>query len=447
MTYLKYTAFLMIIALTSCSDFGANKEKLKGERISAYAIKPSINIDVSTKKYKTPAAISVNWSTSKYPDGAFGNNLSLPLEQLNQIHSYRISSSKYTGSNNPLISDNKIVIFDNSGEISAADFSTGKTLWKNKDLIKDPTLSKLITKKKVLYGGMIQHEGKIFLTGGFKGVLAIDLSTGRTLWCKEISTMTRGVPQYKNGAILVQATNSNIYALDAITGKLLWSYLGMKASEVIPLDPPTIAVEKNLVASIQGGNSILSLDIKSGEPLWEVSFYEGYEENSISDSINRLQPHISKYNGTIYAIHPNGRLLAISPEDGAIIWKHDLNSGNDFWIAGDLLFIASLDNNLIAIDRHDGKVKWVANISSILPKAEPGKTAVNWIYQPIVANGEVLLASTNGQIHRFNYVTGQHIGMTKLAKSLQKPVIIAKNQLFIIGKNAIEQYSTTTKKS
>gem|GEM_PF-4527658 len=441
MNHLKHTLIIASLFLCSCSDMGAKKEPLKGDRISAYAAAPNVIPDASitTKQYLIPGAAPTSWSASKYPSEAMGKNLELSTEALKKVREFKLSTSRYSNVTIPVIANNTMFMVDNSGWIQAIDLSAGKTVWQNNDLLKNPALTKLLDRKKMVFGGILHHEGKLFVSAGFKGLMAIDSASGKTVWHKELSTMVRGVPVYANGKILVQAANNNVFALDAEKGDLAWSYWGVKGSEITPLDPPVMAVYKDVVVSAQTGNALHGIHINSGELAWDSLFYEAYEETAGLFTVSANQVQVTSFDGLIYANHPAGRMMAVNPADGHVVWKQDIDSGQPFWIAGDLIFTTTKAENLTALDRHNGKVKWSTALSSFAPKNKKGKQSAIWMQQPIIAGGEILLASSDGALHRFDYNDGHHLGAMIVSDSISSAPIVANSQLFIPSKSGIVQ--------
>lgn len=441
MSRIKYS-LVGFLLLAGCSDVNGGKERLPGERISAYSVTSPIiaDLSISAKKYTAPEATSTTWSTSKYPLETLGKNLSLPKGDLRSVKKHGLTSSKYATITNPVISENAIFTLDNAGYIQAINTNTSKQIWQNNDLIKDKTIAKLRDKSKLLFGGILLHQNRLFVSAGFKGIVAIDAISGKTIWVKELSTMVRGVPMHLGNKIIVQAANNNIFALDAANGEVIWSYWGVKSADVIPLDPPVLAADKNIVVSQQAGNALHGINATTGEIVWESSFYEGYEDGIELFMVNSSQVQLVSLNGLIYALHPAGRAIAINSQTGSLVWSQDLNAAQSFWLSGDLIFVATKDNNLIAVDRHNGKIKWVSQLPST--PAKKAKKEFTWLTQPIVADGDVLLTSTDGQIHKFNYNDGTYLGAIKVTDAATAPPIIANNSLFIINHNGIEQIST-----
>ena len=76
------------------------------------------------------------------------------------------------------------------------------------------------------------------------------------------------------------------------------------------------------------------------------------------------------------------------------------------WVAGDSLFMVTLDGRLYAIRRNDGAIRWVAELPGALPSGSVAAENIPRYVGPVVAAGKVIVVSENGNILLFNADTG-----------------------------------------
>lgn len=431
----KKTIFIISLLLSGCAGLDKEKEKLTGNRLPAYAVSQAVHVDLATQKkeYKQSQLLKTTWSSSKYPVEPIGNPLALNLDSLKATKVYNLSIDRYTPITTPITSEKYLFILSNNGVLEAIDLKSNKKAWINKDVMKHPSLSKLISSDKAVFGGMIYHDGLIIVTCGMKAIVAFDSETGKLKWTKEVSTILRGVPTTSNKKVFVQGINNNVYALNVDTGELIWSYLGSKGSEIGALDPAVLAISSSNIASSQAGNEIHGIDKETGSTVWRYVFYDLYAGNADLLLAPKNQIQIASQKNVIYAVHPSGKAVALQ-NDGALLWELNLSSAAHFWISDDLVFFLTNDENAIAVDAKTGKVKWAQSLSSFITSKKKKDQRPTYIDQPLVINESVIVFSSDGFAHKLDYNTGKYLGAIKLAKAINNPVIISNGELFLAGK-------------
>ncbi len=433
----KKTIFIISLLLSGCSAMDKQKEKLPGQRIPAYAVSQSVQVDneIHRMEYKQSEPLMTTWSSSKYPKEAFGHDIFLKLDSLKAKKIYNLNVDRYAPVTTPITSEKYLFILSNNGVLEAIDLKSNKKVWLNKDLIKNPSLSKLISSDKTVFGGMLYHNGSIILTCGMKAVISLDAETGKLKWSKEVSTILRSVPTVSENKVFVQGVNNNVYAIDLDTGELIWSYLGSKGSEIGPLDPAVLAVSGSHIVSSQAGNEIHGLDKETGAEVWRYVFYDLYSGNAELLLAPKNNIQIAAQGNMIYAVHPNGKAIALQA-DGSLIWELNLSSASHFWISDGLIFFLTKDENAVAVDAKTGKVKWAQSLTQFITINKKGQRPA-YIDQPIVINQAVIVFSSNGLAHKLDFNTGKYLGVTTISKSISNPVIVSNGDLFIADKRGL----------
>lgn len=140
-----------------------------------------------------------------------------------------------------------------------------------------------------------------------------------------------GSPVIQGEKVYVQDSKSNIYALDFISGNLLWKSL-MGQSLAFPGTP---AVARNRLFLARGAQNVRALDMK-GRELWDYQLPE-------SDSGIISSPPL-EYDGLVYfstspgsatggAFTPGvmGTVYALDYKTGQLKWSFNMNEGSKLW--------------------------------------------------------------------------------------------------------------------
>lgn len=139
-------------------------------------------------------------------------------------------------------------------------------------------------------------------------------TNGNQLWQTKLPLPTHFRPRIGNG-VMVVAGRKGLAALDAQTGKTLWTY--KVANDKEQLSVPLVAAGKVVV----GHDSWLKgFDAKTGEELWEFEIV-----------VPRLiaYPPISYQDKWVLLGPGDGNLYAIDIQDGSLVWKN--NTGKRRW--------------------------------------------------------------------------------------------------------------------
>ena len=104
------------------------KEKLPGQRIPAYAVSQSVQVDneIHRMEYKQSEPLMTTWSSSKYPKEAFGHDIFLKLDSLKAKKIYNLNVDRYAPVTTPITSEKYLFILSNNGVLEAIDLKSNK---------------------------------------------------------------------------------------------------------------------------------------------------------------------------------------------------------------------------------------------------------------------------------------------------------------------------------
>jgi outer membrane protein assembly factor BamB len=194
----------------------------------------------------------------------------------------------------------------------------------------------------------------------------------------KVTAYTIGIPvgvSVVDGIVYDGDDNGYTYAVNALTGKLIWAHYGWNMNMSNPLvDGDRVFVSTgnpyfNYEKTMQyvkgkrtergpGLNTIYALDRKSGKEIW--SYHTPGE----------IMPTPVDIDGFLYVGTGDGHVYKLNAESGKLTWKSDIQSfvSMSSPVAGDgYIFLGgTYPNYFYAVDQGTGKVAWKINIPALV---------------------------------------------------------------------------------
>lgn len=243
----------------------------------------------------------------------------------------------------PVVANQRIYVVDTDGELTAMDATNGKTIW-SKD-----------TDARIT-GGPGYGEQTVLVGTGKGKVLAFDAETGKRLWQTQLSSEILSAPQRSGNIVVVRSMDGKVFGLNAANGNRLWVYdrpvppLSLRGTGTPVIDSGTV------IAGFDGGR-LTALDLASGRLLWEarVATAKGTSELERMVDIDST-PEI--LDGVIYVASFQGQLAAIQMATGRLLWTRDISSYAGFCVDASSVYVSDDQSNVTAFDRYNGNQLW-----------------------------------------------------------------------------------------
>lgn len=214
----------------------------------------------------------------------------------------------------------------------------------------------------------------------------------------------------------------------------LWSTkIGKGAGGQVGRLTPKIFSSRIFAASPDG--TIKALMVSDGREVWKVNateFYQGADRaNAFGKDVDVITGGLGLGEGLVVLGTAAGEILALSQEDGELIWRAKTSSEvlSPPQIRGDLAVAHSIDGNVSAYNAINGDRKWT--YSSMLPPLSLRGTAT-----PLLTSQYVVAAFANGRLAILNRESGlagfdQAIGISKGRNDLDRLVDIDGNMVLL----------------
>lgn len=216
-------------------------------------------------------------------------------------------------------------------------------------------------------------DGVLYADSTDGKLVAMDAASGKKLWSKSSSThgwfgwgdkkrkdaMYAGGPAVSGDLLAVGTLDGHVYAVNAKDGSPLWE--AELNTEV--LTSPLIVGDQ--VIARGGDGRIYSLDAATGKRRWV------YDQGSVPLLSVRGNGPMLAANGVLFFGSDDGKLIALRMDTGAKLWEQRLGSGEGrteidrlddvdgaIVLDGQTLYVAGYHGHLMAVDGASGRPLW-----------------------------------------------------------------------------------------
>ncbi len=424
---------LGVMALSSCSIFASDKELPKGQRVSVLSrngVAEIINGEIKSSQLPAPTT-NARWVQNGVNEMHTGGNFSVNSD-LNESWSAKFgkgSSKRNLLLAAPIAYDGTVFAQDVNGTVSAFELKDGAKLWKQK--LKPQTLNE--NDNGLNGAGLTADDKAVYALGGFGSVFALDKASGKILWRTDLNTPLRTAPTVCGQKLLVQSLDNRLFALDVQSGKEVWKY-NISAEDTVLAGnaAPSCSVAENLIVVGFSNGEIQAFSADIGYPAWNVPVIDNSQIN-LSTGINSIKASPIIDGQDVYAIGHNDLLTKVDYRTGEVKWSRKIGGTNLPWLSGNYLFVITNNNELVALNKDNGKLIWSLSLLSEYPLKERSDI---YLSGPIMAGSELLVTASNGVLYKISPTNGAVLSRKELDENTPLSPIVADGYLIFATEEA-----------
>lgn len=416
----------MSLAMAACST---PETILSGERI---AVLPEVTIETASPEALAEGAglpEIVNLNTASMPGLNAGHAGGNPRLQAPLTKSWSSQIAKggtpLTELAQPVIGDGRVYTVAPDGTVSAVDVKNGAVIWTAsiENISDDPLPG--------IGGGLaLSPEGLVVHAGG-RSLSLLDPATGEVVWSIVQSIPFRGGPTVVGSdRVAVTDLDGNMKVYLLVSGEALWVHLGIAAGTVL-FGAPAPAFANGEIVLAGAGGEVSYFDAADGELLWTDSVASLMPRTPIQN-LGDVRGHPVHDGGLIFVIGQSGRMIAFSGRNGLPVWERAIAGLEMPWVAGETVFVMSLDGRLYAIRREDGVIRWVNELDGAVPLDVIVSENPPRYFGPVVAGDRVYVVSQAGTVLAFDPDTGLELERLSLGQQVRTPPQVAAGRMFLV---------------
>jgi len=263
----------------------------------------------------------------------------------------------------------------------------------------------------------------------------------KPLWTFQCEDEVRGTPLYFNGVIYIGSYDHNLYSLSAAEGTLNWKF----ATDGGVVTRPAVFDDNIYIGSEDQRLHVISA--RTGKIVWtyytegrvhsspriaEGHIFFGSDDQRVH-AVNlisgraawqfetaapvRSTPFVTQ--DMVYAGCESGDFYCVNFR-GEMKWHHKVKMAvtSSPWVANGIVYFASLDSTLYALDTHTGWVIW---------RFRMGKGSIS---SPYLTDGLIFIGSADGHIYAVDVHTAKEVWRFKTDHQVSSSPVIYKDALY-----------------
>lgn len=427
-------SLLAVLALSACGD---REVILQGERLDPRAVISPDGLPIVGDAGPTTTALSLpgirsraEWTHRAGSPQHVSDNEALAGSGTQRIWSNSIGTPagrRHRITADPIVAAGRVFTLDSRARVTATAAASGGTAW-SVDLT--PALE---TGASASGGGIAYDGGRVFVTTGYGEVIALSATSGGVLWRQRVEAPVGGAPTVAGGTVYVTGRDATGWAIRAEDGKVLWTVAGVRdIAGWTGVSAP--AVDAGMAVFPFASGQLLAVDTASGETNWSANV-AGRRPGRAITAIRDLTGDPVIAGGRVYAGSSAGRIAAFDSSTGSEVWSAREGAMSPVLAVGNAIFAINDESQLIRLDASNGGRVWAVPMPQFTDAKVKKQDRVWAHYGPVLANGRLYVASSDGVLRVFDPASGALIGQGAIPGGAATAPVVAGGTLYVTGRD------------
>lgn len=408
--------------LVGCAE---QEEVLRGPRED---IRPDVvqEIDNRAPAFAAPRTqANASWAQSPGQPSARTENAALSRTPV-PVWSVKIGegdSRKFRITAAPVVGGGRVYTLDSGSQVSAVS-PEGAILWQS-ELLRDDTDAGQATG-----GGLAYDDGVLYVSSGFGLLTALNARSGAQIWQQKLQATGSGQPTVRDGLVYLVAGDETGWAVHTKDGRIAWQLEASPTPSNL-LGAPAPVVTKDLSVFAFGSGDLIASFRRGGFRRWTAAV-SGRRTGSVIAQVTDVTGAPFVVGNRMFVSNQSGRTAAFDLRDGSRIWTAQQGATGPIWVAGGSLFLVSDENKLMRLSADTGEAIWAQPLSRFLKDKPRKRGAIVAHHGPILAGGQLVVASGDGLIRFYDPKDGSLLHTAPVAKGATTEPVVANGTLYVV---------------
>lgn len=296
---------------------------------------------------------------------------------------------------------------DVEGQVTAYQRENGRQRWRT-DL--DTTLT----------GGVGYGDGLVVVVSADGIVHALDSQDGSAAWQASVSGEVLSPPAGDRGTIVVRTVDGRVIGLSSASGARRWSYQREVPSLTLRGSGRPLIERGAAIIGFDSGKVVAS-DLESGRIYWDIPVATPSGRNEI-ERLADLDATPLLIGDVLYVAAYQDRVTAVDLGNQRILWTRELSTYRDMAADARRVFVAAADGRVHALSREDGSIAWTQD--ALARRRLSGATTLGpW----------VVLGDGDGYVHFLSRETGEIEARTRVDSPVKTTPVSDGEQVYVLG--------------
>jgi outer membrane protein assembly factor BamB len=244
-------------------------------------------------------------------------------------------------------------------------------------------------------------SGSILVVGSSDGdVVALDSAKGTELWRRSIGSEILARPLIVGDLVIIRTVDGHLEALSLTDGANRWNVDESVPRLTLRGTAPPVHAGDRIVAGFDNGR-VLALDPRSGEVLWDTVVNAPSGRTELERLADIDAP--ARVSGSdVFVVGFQGRIAMLALDSGQIWWARDASSYRGFALDDDNIYLTTSDGVVMSMRRVDGAVQW-----------EQDALKYRGLTAPAVDGDALVVADFEGFVHWLDKSSGEIVARHK----------------------------------
>lgn len=266
-------------------------------------------------------------------------------------------------------------------------------------------------------------------------VIAVDAKTRSELWRTRVASEVLAKPLIHGNTTIVRTVDGKLFSLDLHTGKIRWQYQRVIPDLTLRGSSKPVIARDRIFAGLADGR-LIALSPEDGEVIWDVALATPSGRSEIQRLVD-IDGDAVLYGRVLYAASFQGRIAAIDVLRGQFLWARDFSTHTGLVTDDKALYTSDDKGNIWALDRLNGATIW-----------KQDKLAYRNITRPTIIGDYLAVGDYEGYVHvlsRYDghfvarYQLGQfdHTGWDLATGIIVPPIAMGDNRIAVVTRGGI----------
>jgi outer membrane protein assembly factor BamB len=261
--------------------------------------------------------------------------------------------------------------------------------------------------------GGVGAGGGIVAVGTKDGLVwGLNADTGEVLWKTPVNAEVLSAPQTDGAVVAVVTVDGHVRGLDAKTGAVRWTFAAASPPLTLRASAAPVIVNDLVIAGFANGR-VIAVSVEDGKPVWEVRAGIPKGSSEIERLIDVASDPVFS-DGNLFVVSYQGVLSAIDVQSGRKLWERDASSYAGLGESYSSLYVVDPKGAVMAFAKNNQGVRWEQ--TALARRQLSGATA--WLDYVVVGDIEGylhLLAQNDGHFVAREKVDGDGVRAQPIA--------------------------------